>query len=300
MSVYNPSTLERPDSIEELISILKDSQGSARIVAGNTTIYELARQGAMVDVDKLIDISGLGLAYVREIEDADNQRSLRLGATTTFSEIASNQLLSKPPYYSLRETASKITPPQVRNMGTIGGAVCSGIPFYDMPTTALALGAKMSIVSDTGSRLVDVSDFFVDYFVTSLSQSDFLTEIQFKYEPNSVTSFEKLGRMSADFAVVNVSTRIVFEKTTRFVENARIALGAVSNTPVLAIEAAEYLKGKEFSPETILKAASLAAEAVSEPMPSVHASSHYKKKVIPVVVRDALLSARDRVRSGGS
>jgi carbon-monoxide dehydrogenase medium subunit len=267
--------------------MLKEYGQSARLVAGNTTIYELSGQGALADVDRLIDLMHLGLNYVR----ADGT-SIKIGATTTFSELAKSPILDRPEFFGLKETARKLTPPQIRNMGTIGGAVCSGIPFYDMPTTVLAQGARMKILSSEGEKIIDADEFFIDYFVTALTPEAMLTELEFQGTPNTGTAFVKLGRASADFAVVNAATKITLDPSRKRVQNARIAMGAVASTPVRAKSAEEALEGEETTQTTIIQAAKEAANL--EPTSSVHASSAYKKRVIPILVRDALIASVER------
>jgi len=307
VSTFNPATFARPANIKEAAKILSEEGPGARVVAGNTTLYELARQGGLSDVGILVDISKLGLSYIREEEDDDptydsqssspsSYTTLHIGSATTFSKMAQSRLLAKPSYYALKESAMKITPPQVRNMGTIGGSACSGIAFYDMPPVLLALDSKMKVFSSTtGEKTIAAKDFFVDYFMTALSPEELLTEVVVEDKPRSGSSFIKLGRTSVDFAVVNVAVRITLDESMRVISDARIGIGAISNVPVCANEASQMMIGQVASPELIRSAATLAGSVVEEPVPSVHGSSKYKKKVIPVLVRDALFSALDRI-----
>jgi carbon-monoxide dehydrogenase medium subunit len=292
MPSYSPTSLIRPKDIREAVKLLKEYGSSARLVAGNTTIYELVAQGALVDIDCLIDLSHLGLGYIREQEDG-----VSIGATTTFTEMAKSPLLERADYFAVKETAKKLTPPQVRNMGTMGGALCSGIPFYDIPTTMLALGTRLKIATPDGDRSVSVDEFFLDYFMTALSPEEILTEVYLGGNLNAGTSFVKLGRTSADFAVVNAAARIVLDSSRTRVEEARIALGAVANRPIRMEAAEKSLEGKAVSKDIILKASHEAADL--EPTPSIHASSSYKKRVIPVLVRDVLTAAIRRAGGGG-
>ncbi len=285
MVKFNPTTLERPTTISEATSLLTKIGSRARVVAGNTTLYELAYQGGLADVDTLIDIMNLGLTYV-----TGDDKVLKVGATTTFTEIGSSKLLDKTSWYGLKEVSLKITPPQIRNMGTVGGACCSGIPFYDLPVTLLALDTNFRVVSSAGERMIKAEEFFVDYFVTALSPEDILIEVQIPRKANTGSAFVKLGRTSVDFAVVNASAMITLDKKSKQISSARIALGAVAATPIRAKAAEESLIGKAASEDMIVKASRLAVGDL-EPSPSVHASGEYKKKVIPIMVRDAISTA---------
>ena len=276
--------------MDEVLAVLDKWGEEARIVAGNTTLYELANQGGLAGTRRLVDLEGAGLNYIR----VDEQGTLHLGACTTFSEIASSELLDGKSYFGIKEVSVKTTPPQIRNMGTIGGSACSGIPFYDIPVVLHALRARMEILSLNSQRIIEGPDFFVDYFVTALQPNEVLAEIQVDSRPLAGSSFVKLGRSSVDFAVVNCSTFVSLDGNGRRVLEARISLGGVSNTPISYAAAEEYLVGKEASEASVVAAATKPLDF--EPMPSVHASTAYKKRVIPVVVRDALLLALERAR----
>ena len=292
MKGLNVTQVARPTSVEEATELLDQWGPTSRLVAGNTTIYEMARQGALADVDKLIDVMGLGLSYIKE-----DGVVLRIGSTTTFIEMAKSPLLEDPSVFVVRETARKITPPQVRNMGTIGGAASSGIPFYDMPTSLLAVGARMKVYSkDAGERTIGVDDFFVDYFVTALSPKDLITEFEIPFVRNSGSAFVKIGRTAVDFAMVNASARVTLDDSKSRIAGARVAIGAVAGRPVRATATEQVLSGATITKEKVAEAAKEAASNI-DPTPSVHASANYKKKIIPVAVRDALLASIDRART---
>ena len=285
-----PSKLLRPKSLDEALLELKKQEGKPRVEGGNTTLYEFARQGALTDVETLIDIGPLGLSYVRESEN-----DLIIGAATTLAEIADSSLIrNSPSCFAASECANKITPPQVRNMATIGGAICSAIPFYDMPVALLALGARVKIASlDKGIREVELDNFFVDYFVSMLSPDEMVLEISIPNFANNTSSFAKLGRSSADFSVVNAAARIEYDVRTNRIVRSRIAVGAIGGTPIRAKKSEEILSQCDVEKEVILGASENALSGI-DPAPSVHASSRYKQKVAPVLVRDVIVSALRR------
>ncbi len=291
MTLFRPNQLVRPSSLSEAVRVLSNGDGKARLVAGNTTLYDLAQHSGLDDVETLVDISGLGLDYVRENDDGS---ALEVGAATTFSELE----IYKPPsgakgLDALFETAAKITPPQVRNMGTIGGAVCTGIPFLDMTTTVLALNAKLNAISDREERSIMAGDHFVDYFQTAVQPDEIVTSIEFPFSSvRAGSAFIKLGRTAVDFAVVNVTSFLNLDESGRC-EEARVALGAVANTPIRWKAAEEKLLGKVLDRNLIAETMN-EIKVDFEPSPTLGAPAEYKKLVIPKLVRDSLLTSYDR------
>jgi aerobic carbon-monoxide dehydrogenase medium subunit len=290
---FKPSSVLRPKTIEEACQLLKGNDGRIRIVAGNTTLYELGVHGGLAGVESIMDISRLGLDYIRRDEET---HLLMVGASSTFSDIAyTSPITISDSYFALKEVSSKITPRQIRNFGTIGGSTCSGIPFYDMPTVLLALQAKMKVASAAETKLFSANDFFIDYFTTALSPEELLVEIQLQNRENSGSAFLKLGRTAVDFSIVNTCARMQIDKLPSGkvkTTDVAVSLGAVSNTPIRASGVEEVLLGREISDELIIEASKKISDL--EPTASIQASSEYKKKIIPVLVRDALRVALGR------
>lgn len=285
--LYNPEQLLRPTSIKETLEILSKENGSARLVAGDTTLYDLAQHNGLDDVKTLVDVSKLGLSYIKQ-----NEKDLEVGATTTFSELEHSKLNVGRGTHALFETAAKITPPQIRNMATIGGALCSGIPFLDMPTTVLALDSKMIVASVRGEREIKASDFFVDYFQTAVEPDEIVTSVRFPLEDRSSSAFLKLGRVTIDFAILNV-TAWIGRDSDGICRKARIALGAVANTPIRWKSVEDALVGTSLSEESIVQLVEKAGLDF-EPLSSLGAPAEYKKLVIPKITKNAILECIKR------
>ena len=76
---------------------------------------------------------------------------------------------------------------------------------------------------------------------------------------------------------------------------ARIALGAVAPTPLLATQAGEYLAGKPVSADAIAEAARI-AQAASRPISDMRGTAAQRKHLSAVLVRRALEKAIERAR----
>lgn len=293
MARFRPEVVERPTSLDEALELLKKWGSAARVVAGNTTLHQLAASGALEGVRCLIDISGLDLEYIVE----DKGGLIRLGAMATFSTIASSEAVAHASCRALRDACRKITPIQVRNMGTVGGALASGLPFYDLPVALLALDARILIRSSESTRTIAIDDLFVAPFVSALAPEELIVEAQITKREMCGSSFVKIGRTSVDFAVVNAAVMIALDGASRKISEARIALGGVSGTPVRHREAEKLLIG-ERPDEEVVREASLAPVGF-EPLPSIHASSEYKRVLITVVTRNAVMAAVANATHGG-
>jgi len=287
-TLFRPSEYFKPNSVAEAIKLLEQYGEKGWLIAGGTDL--LVEKDPQVEV--LIDIAGLGLDYVK----SDSQ-GVRIGATTTFANIAASPILQKNPYNILVQAASQIGTPQIRNVATIGGNICHAVPSADSAPALLILGATLSISSKAGERSIKIADFFKDVRKDALEKGELLTEVQLPTFPaRTGTAFLKKGRVAvADLAVVNVAIRITLTADD-ICDEACIALGAVAPVPLRAREAEAMLKGEKPGEELLEKVAAQAAEEI-KPISDVRGSAEYRKTLSRVLVERALKEAVARAQA---
>ncbi len=254
-------------------------------------LYEFEFRGLLSGVTTLIDISRLGLDYVK-----GDSSGLRIGASTTFTDaLNSRQVNSRPAYGALVDALRAIRPVQVRNMATIGGALSSGLPVLDLPPTSVAIRAKVALAGSRGRRTLDVEDFFVGFLETSLKRGEFLTEVRIPRPPaHTGSAFQKLETNSVDWAILSVATSVTLKSGK--VSNARIVLGGgVGAVPKRATEAEEAIDAADPTEDTISRAAEEASRS-TEFTNDERASADYRRQVAKVLVRESLVSSVERAR----
>lgn len=108
--------LLQPSTLREAVNLLDRYGHEAKVVAGGTDLLYLVKNGIRTHIPRLmIDISNLGLSYINSTAEG-----LRIGATTTLSEVADNDTI-RSRFTVLAEAAERAASPQLRNMATIGG-----------------------------------------------------------------------------------------------------------------------------------------------------------------------------------
>ena len=109
--------LYQPDSVEGAVKLSKDVEKSW-LLAGGQDSYDWFKDRAKRP-EALIDLTGIvALKGVRETADG-----LEIGALTTLTEIANNELVLGK-YSLLAAAAGRVASPQIRNVGTLGGNLC--------------------------------------------------------------------------------------------------------------------------------------------------------------------------------
>ena len=126
-----------PRSIPEVIDLLRRYGEEARLLAGGQSLIplmklRLANPQYVVDIGRLPD-----LAYVREVDS-----SLVIGSLTCHADVLESALVRQR-FPLMADTVSVVGDAQVRNWGTVGGALAEADPAGDWGPVALALNARI-------------------------------------------------------------------------------------------------------------------------------------------------------------
>lgn len=272
-----PFSYERVEFVDHAIQLLSDDP-EAKLLAGGHSLLPLMRL-RLARPSKLVDISRIpDLAYVRE--DGDR---IAIGALTRHHDVATSELLqAECPIVAY--AASLIGNPQVRHMGTIGGALAHADPAGDMGTVLLALGAELVVRGPNGAvRTIPAPDFFRGLFEPDLAHDEVLTEVRVPRTGSRGWSYLKFHRRAIDWAIVAVAALAPDG------EGAAVALTNMADRPIRATGVEEALAGGA-DPAT---AAERASEGTSPPS-DAFASAEYRQEVAKVLVRRALEEAMSR------
>lgn len=273
----------RPTTVAQAIRLFEAERrrgGRGRFVAGGTDLVVQRDR----KISYLVDLTRLPLGYVRR-----KGRGWVMGATTRMGEIEHSKALQRFADGILSEAAGSCGSEQIRNMATIGGNLSNASPACDLAPPLLALDASLVIAGRGGRRTVPLDRFFRGVHRTALN-GGLLVEIAVPAPPKgkgrAAWSFQKLGRLLSDIAVVNAAAGIALDEAGRCTW-ARIALGAVGPTPLRARRAEALLVGRTFD-RAALEAAAERAAAETRPVSDVRATGAYRREMSRVLVSRAL------------
>lgn len=268
------------NSPQEACDLLAQYGSRARLLAGGTDLMVAINQREF-SPEVLIYIGTSGLDYIKA--EGDN---LVIGAGTAFAEIIHSELVKdKAPL--LAEAASHIGSVAIQNVGTIGGNLANASPAADSATALLALRASLKLVSKDGERTVAVDEFFTGPGETLLATGELIEEIIVPEQAAGAGwGYQKIGKRKAQSLSV-VSVAIYCPLVNGECRGARIALGAVAPTPMLASEASTLLEGKTLNQDLIDASAKAAADATN-PVDDVRGSAWYRRRATEALVRRLL------------
>jgi CO/xanthine dehydrogenase FAD-binding subunit len=281
--VIGPFDYIAPTTLAGALEALSEFKTQATVLAGGTDLLLEMRRTSTAIPTMVVDICRISeLKRVTEHHGA-----IDMGPLMTHTEIASSELL-RGRAALLCSASSTVGSPQIRNQGTVGGNIMNGAPCADTVPPLIALGARVTLSSAGGDRELDLSDFYLQPYVTVARPEEVLTKIRFAPLPTGASGcFLKLGRRNA-VAIARLSVAaVVVRDGDGAITDARIVPGSAFPTWQRATEAEKMMLGER--PSTKLFAA--AGRAASEAMTVATGrrwSTEYKEPVLAVLVRRAL------------
>lgn len=274
--------------LDEAIFLLTELGDGVKVLAGGQSLIPLMNM-RLAKPEVLIDIGRIpGLDRIEE--DGD---SLVLGA------LVRHRMLEQSPLVRancgvLSAAAGLIGHFQIRERGTLGGSLAHADPSAELPLVATLLDAELTIQGPSGERTARAAEFFQSYFMTSLEPAELIARVRFrKLRPGEGWSVREVARREGDFAIVAAAATVAL-KAGRFTE-ARIALGGVGATPVLADVPAAMLLGEPPS-DLLMRSVADRVAAGIDPDADLHASAEDRRDLTRALLFAVLQEAVRRAR----
>ena len=271
----------RATSVDDALTAL--AGGDAKLLAGGMSLLplmklRLAAPGTLVDISGLDELKGGG-------PTADGGASY--GALTTYAEA-----LDTSPLDFARDCLAGIGDIQVRNRGTLGGAISHADPASDAPALGLALDYSVVLRSTRGERTVPLDGFFLGAFHTAMEPDEIVIRIVRPALPAGAGgSYQKLEHPASGYSIVGVCA--VVAASGGSVTHARVALTGVGEVAYRAKAVESALLGSDGSPAAVAAAAEHATEGQTVNS-DIHADREYRARMAVVHTRRAIEAALGR------
>jgi CO/xanthine dehydrogenase FAD-binding subunit len=267
-------TVEIPESLGEAVGTLGDGDV---VLAGGTELVPRVTTRA-TDVLRLVSLRRAGLAGI----EVNGGRAV-VGAATTLAQLGRDERLAV-----LRPVVESIASPTIRNLATVGGNLFVRQPYGDLAVALLALDAEVSVEGSGGNASRPIAGVLED----GVAPRELVTAVAFDVpDPGAWFYTKAMRRRQNSASIVTVAAVVLVEDGQ--VASARIALGGAGARPVRAVSAEAALTGSPLDRRRVEEAADAAVEDAS-PFDDAYASAWYRRRVLPVHVRRALLRESDR------
>ena len=276
------------DSVDEAVDLLAELGDDAKVLAGGQSLVPVLAL-RLARFDHLIDINPLaGDGVLGGVDQTDGV--VTIGAATRHRTVERNEQVAQSVPLLARATAH-VGHFQIRNRGTLGGAVAHADPAAEQPAVALALDAVMVARSRRGERRIPAAGFFVGTWTTAMEPDEMLTAVEFPARrPRSGFAVEEVARRKGDFAMAGVVCGLSLDQSGA-VDWCGLAAFGIGSTPV-RLSAAESALSDGADTQGVVAAA---VEGL-EPTADIHASAQYRKKVTGVLVARAVGRAMEEAR----
>ena len=230
-----PFALARPASLEAAFAAFADAGGDAAWYAGGTELLQVMKMG-LARFGTLIDLKGL--AELRRI-DLDEAGDLVVGGGATHRQIERSGVV-RAAAPALAGLEAHVANGRVRNQGTIGGNLCFAEPHSDPATFLLACRASVRLAGPGGARRLTIDELVDGPFSTTRGPDEILTEVVVpRAAPGEGRAYEKIRFRERPAVSVGVTLRVV----DGAIVEARVAVGSLTDAPVLVPDAASPLVG---------------------------------------------------------
>lgn len=285
-----PATFDytSPRTLDEAVGLLA-GRADARVIAGGQSLIPAMTVGRLapallVDVRAIDDLRGIATA------DAGG---LRIGAATTLDELATSADV-RTRAGALADAAAAAGDPQVRNRGTLGGALAEGHPAGDLIAAAIALAATITLVGPDGSRSVPADAFVSGPFATTAGADEILTSLAVPAPAaGSGSAYLKQPHPGSGYALCGAAASVTLRDHE--VTAVHLALtGATDHPAVIDVPMAD---GAGRSPESAARAAGAAIDAAGLTFVSdLAASAEYRAQLARVLAGRVVNAAAQRAR----
>jgi carbon-monoxide dehydrogenase medium subunit len=267
----------RPESLDELFTLMQAQGSGARLLAGGTDLLVRLRSrrdnpAVVIDLKRIgelrADITGI-------------EGGIRIGARTVMTDVIDDARV-RAHFPALVEAARTVGSVQIRNRATLAGNLCNASPAADTAPPLLAYGAQLNLLSVSGARRMPADEFFVGPGRTALMPGELVASIDLAAPVERTGSaFERLTRRrGVDLAIASVCCVVRESGDVRF------AFGAVGPRPF----AVSSPRGAPLED----------ALAHAKPISDLRAHADYRQAMLRVLVRRALNTASARLRDAQS
>jgi aerobic carbon-monoxide dehydrogenase medium subunit len=280
-----PFAYHRAESVKEAADVLAEFGDEAKVLAGGQSLIPLLAMrlthfGNLVDISRVSELQGIDL-----IDD-----QVVIGAGTAHTLVGmDDEVADSVPLLSL--ATPHIGHFQIRNRGTLGGAIAHADPAAEFAAVALTLDATMDAASSRGDRQIAASDFFTGLWENSLAADELLRAVRFPvWSGRTGFAVHEFARRHGDFAIAGATVAVELDAEDR-VRRCAVGLLGLGSTPERGTPAEQAITGRPVSDITADEFGRLALSELRDVPADLQGSASYRIRVGAAMVARAWTDA---------
>jgi CO/xanthine dehydrogenase FAD-binding subunit len=238
----------------------------------------------------------IGITEIPELQSVRAEADgLWIGAVTTHHAVTTSTLVRER-FPLLSVASGEVGSRQIRNVATIGGNVCNAAPCADTAPSLIALEAEACVLGPDGERIIPMEAFFVGPSRSALAPDELLLGLRIPatWRGAGGAYHRHAWRGALDIQMCGAAVVLKADPETKTCVDARIVLGTAAPTPFRACQAEELLHSASLSAALAEQVGEVACRECS-PRTSYRSTETYRREVLRVLVRRAILEALDGV-----
>jgi CO/xanthine dehydrogenase FAD-binding subunit len=271
----------RPADVAEALAMRADHPAAVPIAGGTDVMVTMqlthARPPVMLDLSRIPE-------FRHWLVTPDH---VLVHAGVTYTELA--ERLARP-LPGIAAVAGQVGSRQVRNRGTVGGAIALAAPAGDVHPMLLALDANIELTSRRGSRWMPARQFYLGPGRTALAADELVTSVRLPVAAGP-QRFVRVGRRRGMVKTI-CSVALALDVRRRRVGVGVGGSGPTPHHPSTAIEflAAELDWRADLPDELVRRFARLVAAGIS-PVTDTRATAEYRRHAVAVLAGRSLRAA---------
>ncbi len=266
------SAIQAPKSVTELLKLIAKHGKRSMLVSGVDATGDRTPAGKVI-----IDLTGVEPLHEIEIK----KDKITIGTGMNLGRLAREATGANG---LLRQAASIIANPLVRNKVTFLEALHPDSPYFDITTPLALVEAKVRLQSPTGKRTLAIRDY-LDGVTKGLKKGEIPTAVEFAtLPPDEKVGFFRVARAGGKGSV-SAAARMKLQRNVCI--NPEIVVSSLTLIPLQTKLAEKEIANKPASDASIKKAAEMAA---SEILSQAEKDNAYERTLIEITVARTLRS----------
>src|ERR1051326_5543036 len=264
------SAIQVPKSVPEVLKLIARHGKRSLLVSGVDPASDRTPEGKVV-----IDLTGVGQLHEVDVK----KDKITIGTGLNLGRLARD---AKGENGLLRQAASIVANPLVRNRVTFVDALNPDSTYFDITTPLVLLEAKVRLQSPTGKRTMTIRDF-LEAATKGLKKGEIPTAIEFsRLPPDEKVGFFRVARMGGKGSV-SAAARMKLVRT--ICVDPEIVVSSLTLIPLRAKLAEKEIGGRQATEESIKRASGLAAEEI---LALAKKDNPYERTLIEITVARTL------------
>jgi CO/xanthine dehydrogenase FAD-binding subunit len=277
-----------PTSADQAVAALAEAGVGARVLSGGTDLLVQLRAGRLAP-GLIVDLKRIPEAIGVRREAG----GFVIGAATSGAMLGEHLALCEA-WPGVVEAANLIGSTQVQGRASLAGNLCNASPAADSVPALVAANATCIVVGPNGRREVPAQSIPVAPGQTSLTHGEFVLEIKLPAvgSRSADAYLRSIPRTEMDIAVVGVGVNLTLDGDGT-ITRARVALGAVAPTVILAEDAADAIIGSTLD-DAAQDRLDAAAQAACRPISDKRGTVEFRTRIAGVLARRVAKIAYER------